>query len=612
MTRFSLPPASCSLQRRVSSWQRSEGDHREEHAHTIAIPAAPSARVGGWRFAAQGAPAGALSLLLALAGPSCMAEPGQTAAGMTSSAAAQGSAGDPAAPQHGNTAGGASAPQLPKLPRSGRGARLPLDQNSLLCWRGIRTGVELASSASGGTDSASPRLDVRYTRAAQAASGVAFVLPRGAAADATAIELRIAASPRQRLLVCFTDAAGVVWTMPAISAGPEGIDVDAPAELFTLKFSDLKPDRWQNSGKAIPARPDQATFGMLTLLDITGFMGAPEEACRWRLDSAELIGSKPGEAPGGGSEAAGNGPPASARDAAQPGAGSSIPASPAAGGAADAGPPVASPFSEVAAPAKAPGGRRAAHDLFFEALQRSPGRRPEAIAALERLVAANPRDDRSTLLLGLAWLWTASDSSTAEPQRAAALRSAATHLDRAALLAPEDTRIPTWQLAARQRLALLEGRGADALAAREALRTLADRDPCFHSLSFAIMTWEEPRESPAFTDSVAFARRAMRCSGADSVSNGPRWPYGVQGFLVTAADLFARAGDVPAAEEALMVAESMPGFDRWAHREEVTGRLERLKERVAALADSDPANDPAFVSAAVSSTSCTLCHQVAR
>jgi len=536
----------------------------------------------------------------------------------------------PGPPTSGVFAAGAAAPSLPELPPSERGATIPVDQASPLRWRGIRPGVEVTSSNGGSGSGAASGLDVRYTRASKAASGVAFALPAGATANAAALELRISASPRQRLLVCFTDASGVVWTMPAISAGPEGLGevgsaggsaagqvgqtTDSPArgELFTLKFQDLKPDRWQNAGKTIPARPDPASFGMLTVLDISGFMGAPEEACRWRLDAVELIGERSEGAPPTGADGAGQGH--GHGDGQGDGQGD---------GKGSAGvEPVKSEAPPTALPQRGAGdsasgpqrptlGRRDAHALFFEALQRSPQRRSEATGALTAIVDANPDDARSTLLLGLAWLWTASDSSTPEASRIEAIRRATTVLDRAVALDPEDTRIPTWQLSARQRLAIAESRPADALAARDALRALTDADPCFHALSFAIMTWEEPRESAAFTDAVAFARRAMRCSGPDSVSNAPRWPYGVQGFLLTAADLFSRAGDSSAAEEALMVAEAMPGLEAWPHRAQVTDRLATLSQRVAAFGDDDPANDPAFASAAVSSTSCVLCHQVA-
>jgi hypothetical protein len=127
-----------------------------------------------------------------------------------------------------------------------------------------------------------------------------------------------------------------------------------------------------------------------------------------------------------------------------------------------------------------------------------------------------------------------------------------------------------------------------------------------------MIAWDEPTASPAFADAVAFARRAFECGRVSSstTSNSDRWPFNVQGFLVGYADLLARAGDVGAAEEALMVAAARSDTAQWPRKAMVDDRLETLRNRVARFADADPANDPPFAWASRGPDSCVLCHGV--
>ncbi len=140
-------------------------------------------------------------------------------------------------------------------------------------WHPINKNVSVSSDNSTGA------LLVSYRRKRGAAAGVALKLSDGASEWET-LSLHAAATPDQRLYVCLTDTGGVVWSFPPIRAKSE-------AASFTLAFADLKPDPFQNQGKALPAAPDLSAMTMITILDISGFMGAPEVACEWTLHTIE-------------------------------------------------------------------------------------------------------------------------------------------------------------------------------------------------------------------------------------------------------------------------------------------------------------------------------------
>lgn len=461
----------------------------------------------------------------------------------------------------------AAARALPPLPRRGAAASLPLDQRAANRWNPINPAVALTTSTA--SDSTAARLEVTYTRARGRAFGVAFMLPFGTTASAESLRLGVRSEPAQRLVVCLTDADGFVWSFPSVKA-------EDSFSMHTLRFDSLKPDRFQNGGRTAPKAPDLSALGMLTILDISGHMGAAEADCRWTIDTAEII-----SAPCAAVEAA----PASAP------AGEPIGAAPVVGGGT-------------------PNPAHAARELFFEALQRTPTRRPEAIAALSTVIGANPHDGRSTLLLGAAHLWAAADLATPESELTNHLSTAIRHFDRAAELLPVDDRIASWQWSARGFLARREGRSADVAAAIAGLRPHAESDPCFHSVAYGMLAWGEPTSSDAFTSAVDFANRAFDCGrdGGTSGSNGPRWPYSVQGFLVGYADLLTRAGDGDGAEAALLVAAARAETAQWPHRALIDDRLDALKDRIARFSDADTTNDPRFAWADRSSDSCVLCH----
>jgi hypothetical protein len=254
-----------------------------------------------------------------------------------------------------------------------------------------------------------------------------------------------------------------------------------------------------------------------------------------------------------------------------------------------------------------------AHEAaFFEALNHHPQQREASLASLRAHVAQVHDDARAALLLGVGHLWVAAENP---PDRATAFEHlvlARHFLQRAARLNPTDDRIPSWLLSAEISLAQAEGRTEDAVAALGQLRTHAERDPCFHSVAFAINVWEWPRDSDELARAQRLLEAAAACATDDpSVRNMERWPHNVEGFLVGLSDVALKRGDRNRALAALVTIEAWPGADSWPHRREADQRRRDFDARAARFGDDDPSNDPAFLFERGGPVSCVSCHQAA-
>jgi hypothetical protein len=119
---------------------------------------------------------------------------------------------------------------------------------------------------------------IRYERTRRTASGVAIQLTPESCAALEAIEIRGSSKPGQRIHICLTDANGIVWTFPTVKLGLE-------SDVHRVVADEIAPDPFQNAGKKIPAKPDWNSMRMLTVLDISGHMGAAVEQVAWRIES---------------------------------------------------------------------------------------------------------------------------------------------------------------------------------------------------------------------------------------------------------------------------------------------------------------------------------------
>ena len=265
--------------------------------------------------------------------------------------------------------------------------------------------------------------------------------------------------------------------------------------------------------------------------------------------------------------------------------------------------------SPVISPSPAPTAADSYETAFFEALNGHPDRRESALALVRSQVVKVPDDARAVLLLGIGHLWTAAENP---PKREVAIEHlilARHSLERASRLNPADDRIASWLLSAEVGLAEAEGREADAVASLKKLLEHARRDPCFHSVAYAISVWEGPRDRAELAEAQKLLEAAAACNADDpSVRNMSRWPHNVEGFLVGLSDVALKRGDRARAMACLVAAESWPGAEKWPHLSEVEHRRRDFAERAARFADADPGNDPRFIFERGGPVSCIACH----
>lgn len=122
--------------------------------------------------------------------------------------------------------------------------------------------------------------EVAYTRSRGKPFGVAYMLKPGALDGCQSISVAITTQPSVRPQLCLTDEAGNVWNAP--------MSRDQGDERMRFDLSRVQPDPFQNASKSLPEKADLACVNMVTILDITGFMGGAEVPCTWTISEIEL------------------------------------------------------------------------------------------------------------------------------------------------------------------------------------------------------------------------------------------------------------------------------------------------------------------------------------
>ncbi len=173
-------------------------------------------------------------------------------------------------------------PPLRPRPRRVLPPHPPLPLGPDACFRSVMASVRFSSPFTPVSGSALQRVRVvEYTRSRGKPFGVAYMLEPDTLADHQALVLDILSEPVQRLQLCLTDAQGIVWNAPATLEQTPG--------RLRFDLSRLQPDPFQNRGRTLPAAAaEPSSMRMLTVLDISGFMGAPEVSCRWTIGRIEL------------------------------------------------------------------------------------------------------------------------------------------------------------------------------------------------------------------------------------------------------------------------------------------------------------------------------------
>ena len=245
-----------------------------------------------------------------------------------------------------------------------------------------------------------------------------------------------------------------------------------------------------------------------------------------------------------------------------------------------------------------------AERLFFEALNRRPDSRPEAMTALWEAVAAEPSNGRLSLGRGLGHLGIAAESAADSREAVEHAILAEHYLTVASRLMPEDDRIVSWLAPLRIRLGQRSGDTSGVEQAWADLPSAVKRDPCFHAVSLALLCFDRPADSREFVEGLDALRAAAACGPDDpSVQNRDRWPHNLEGFALVLAQYELKAGHRQRAEGMLMFAQERPSYPQWPHRAVLEGLFQKLGN------DPAGARDSALVIAPGSAIACRICHQ---
>jgi hypothetical protein len=359
-------------------------------------------------------------------------------------------------------------------------------------------------------------VQVSYARKAAQAGGVALPIEPGRLAGLQRMDLEVEGGAGAVIVVALRAADGTVHSWPAQSLSAKPTRLSLEADRIAL-------DRVQSGGRS--AAFDAGLVAELRLVDISAYMGRTSGDLEWTLT----------------------------KSTAQLGA---------AGASAEAA-------------ASSSGLEGDAESRFFQALVE--GRAEPATVIPDLLVAAlQDRDDaRTQLLLGLAHLWIAAEGNRADPRQLEHLMLADLYFDRCAELDSRETRLPSWQVPVQLALNAQIGERRDVDEVVAPLLEAFAEDPDFHSFSVGMIAFNSAPESSDFQRGLRAMRSALDADLTDaSVQNRPNWPHNQEGFFLLLADYEQRAGNASAALVMLDRIESVPEFEAWPFRAEVTRRRE--------------------------------------
>jgi len=163
---------------------------------------------------------------------------------------------------------------LPPLPRDEGAVRLPLSTDGPFAWRPVRDGISVTAAPGG--------LTASYRVTTGQPAGAALVVPPGTLAGLRSLRLKLHGTRNTQLMVFLRDAAGVAYAFPSV---PVQVGDAREAELFASDLSYLG----QASKAPDPGRFDPAGAVMISLVDISGYMGTETPETAWTLASLEGV-----------------------------------------------------------------------------------------------------------------------------------------------------------------------------------------------------------------------------------------------------------------------------------------------------------------------------------
>jgi len=250
---------------------------------------------------------------------------------------------------------------------------------------------------------------------------------------------------------------------------------------------------------------------------------------------------------------------------------------------------------------------------FFDTIWGDAPRDAEAGELLEKAVAK--RDDgRAEFLLGMLHLWRSAVADGDIPSRLALADFAQPHLDRAAELLPEDSRIPGFRAAVTYSRGLVHGDQALIDQGLEQIDAAIEANPLFNSFDlFAIAPVLPQAPSSDFYQNrllglVDYVIDSPVCLNdwPEVCGNAGMAPHNLEGTLLLFADLYAKGGRLAEATQWYSIARSFAVQNGAYFVDELDERVATVGARVAAYGDDDPANDPPLMDGGIGF--CPYCH----
>ena len=141
-------------------------------------------------------------------------------------------------------------------------------------WSPIRPGVTVA-----GRDGT---LAVGFTVVTGAPAGAALIVPPGTLAGVGSLRLRARADRNAQLVVSLMEAGGAAFALPAVPLRAGG------GREHRLDLADARYLEGQSTVPE-PDRFDPAQVVMITLLDLSGFMGSATPEVEWVIETLEGV-----------------------------------------------------------------------------------------------------------------------------------------------------------------------------------------------------------------------------------------------------------------------------------------------------------------------------------
>jgi hypothetical protein len=151
---------------------------------------------------------------------------------------------------------------------------LPLGTEGPTAWRPVRDGISITGSGGG--------LTASYKVVTGQPAGAALAVPPGTLAGLRSLRLKLHGTRNAQVMVFLRDAMGVAYAFPSV---PVQVGDAREAEIFASDLSYLG----QASHAPDPGSFDPANAVMISLVDISGYMGPETPETAWTLESLEGV-----------------------------------------------------------------------------------------------------------------------------------------------------------------------------------------------------------------------------------------------------------------------------------------------------------------------------------